>query len=326
VLSPFLTLILLVGVLGGVLVAGVGLARRVRAAPGRAVGLDRPEQAALDSASRRAGLRLQAAVLVAVGVLVAATLLGTGSPDLLGLPLAVAPAVAAAAGLLTFAALPAAQSPALRRASASLERRRPWSAASRADLVVPLVLAGALVATLVAGGALGAADETGRSRQFALTSPDPAMWAASGPFPGWFYAGPMIVATVLLLAAALAALARIASAPALPVAELGCADRRWRATSTRVVSRLTSAALSASLGGVLVTGGISVRSAAVTMGLNGVAGFRGLAGLGLGLAATGPVLVLLGCVALGRACMEAAGVRALTHAAAGRPAGAPVAP
>lgn len=268
------------------------------------------------AAARRAGLRCRLAIIVSAVSLAVSVALAQAEPQLLGLPLAVGPGLAAALGLLTFAALPSPTQARLPLTSASLRRRRPWSFGPARAYGVPVVLATALACFLVWTATIATRDPEGGGRSYALASADHQVGSSAGPFPGWFYAAPLLVVTVFLLAAALAALTRIAQLPALPMLDLARADAAWRLGCTHVVIRLTTAALLGYTGGTVAAAGSAMRRAMLTLGANGyppaashLAGATVLLGLGL-------VLVLLGMVVSGRALAAALAVRSLTLRAA----------
>lgn len=105
-----------------------------------------------------------------------------------------------------------------------------------------------------------------------------AFSTTASPYPGWYYALPLILALVLLAVATWLALARVARTPSLPGAGLAAHDRAWRVVSIRVLVSLVAATVTMQLGGVLVIAGTSVNSVAGGVVATGVAtdGSRGL--------------------------------------------------
>lgn len=101
------------------------------------------------------------------------------------------------------------------RYAASLARRTPWNVAPRAALALLGTAILLLLALLVFTGATSSPDERGRFRAITFTSPLSSSTAT--PYPGWFYAVPLILGTVLLALAVWAALRRIATTASFPV-------------------------------------------------------------------------------------------------------------
>jgi hypothetical protein len=251
---------------------------------------------------------------VAVTIAVAAILLraSTSLPGLLGLPLALAPTLSGALGLLAYAALPprsvavAEDEP----READLAPRGPGDRATRAALVGPAVLTLLTVALLVATGTTAIPDETGLGRRIGFETAHQG--SASGPYPGWFYGVPLLVGTAVLALATVVALRRVSTTPAFPRQELLPFDRQWRRTSVRVLSALTCAALSLQLGGLSLIGGSALRNAADGFGSEFAVWVTvGSAGM------IGGLLLLVGSVV----CLTLAALRALGLTDAARRAG-----
>lgn len=183
-------------------------------------------------------------------------------PATLGLPLVIAPAAAGAAGLLLYALTPPASAegfPSEVRVAA-LEPRHTWSFAPARTLAGLAVLFGAVLVLLVCAAVASSPDEAGRYRAITLTGD--GIRSSATPYPGWFYALPLIAVIVLLAVAVLVALRRIATTPSLPGAGLERHDRAWRAASTRIVTSLAAAAVTLQAGGAAVIGGNAIRIAA----------------------------------------------------------------
>lgn len=222
--------------------------------------------AASESPSNTAARHIHRSVVIAfvfAAILVLAiAALATAMPGLFGLPLALAPGVAMSAGLLLFACTTAPRTVDTPTRRASLDSRHFWSFGGPRDFLPPLLTSFALIAFLLWTGASSSADETGLYRTITVISGDTT--SISSPYPGWFYGGPLIAVTLLLLGSALAALARIATTPAPPLLSADGEDSHWRRAATRVVSTMTTAALLAYFGGVAIMAGITTRSASTT--------------------------------------------------------------
>jgi len=201
-----LRIVLLVG-LGPVLLVGlvlgvVALARRPAPAPSEAA----------EAARRHAGVVSGLALAVLLGSLVVGAAIAGGSATGLehGRYLGLVPAAAGAAfalvhaiGELTWPRPTGTlrRAPLARRTTADVTpawlRRVTWAVATLA--VVALVLCGLV------------ADDDGRG--LSRTYPDGA--AGAGPFPGWFYGAPLLVAVVVVLAATEGVLRLVAHRPAV---------------------------------------------------------------------------------------------------------------
>ncbi|WP_188043212.1 hypothetical protein [Changpingibacter yushuensis] len=238
--------------------------------------------AAVRSAKRR--------FFVAVGFTAVLLLVGfvttLAFPAALGLPLAVTPSVAGVAGLLLYAAMPPPADSAAEGGVrvASLAPRHAWSFMSRRALVGLIALFAGTFVLLVVTGVTSSPDDAGRYR--AITFWGDTFMSSATPYPGWFYAIPLLIALGLLALAAVLVLRRIATTPSLPGAGLEREDRAWRVVSTRVVTNLVSAAATLQLGGVAVFAGIAIRNAASQPGVP------------LALQAVGNALFVIGIAAL----------------------------
>lgn len=219
--------------------------------------LDGPVVRAMRAARRRSLLAIGFAVtLMLVGVFLAQQI-----PEWRGISAAVAPAVGGSGGLLLYAATP----PLLERAadnsqqSATLEPRQPWTFVSRKMLALLLASTSVLLVLLAFTGLTSSADDSGQYR--AISFATGAMSSTAGPYPGWFYALPLMASTVVLTASTLLALRRIAVTPSLPGTGLEHEDRHWRSTSTRVITGLAVGAMTAQLGGVALVAGNAMGNA-----------------------------------------------------------------
>ncbi|MDH2444506.1 hypothetical protein QDR37_11175 [Amnibacterium sp. CER49] len=266
---------------------------------------DRPT----DRGLRRVRLGLLCGLATGGVVLVALLALGTAVPSWLGLPLAVAPGLATAAGLLVFAAVPAAPVEPSAVRTASLDTRGPLTVGDRRAYLVPAALGTLLAVLLVLTGATGAPDEAGRLREYAIGTA--AGVGTAGPYPGWYYALPLLLTTALVVGATMLALRRIAALPSVPGAADG--DRMWRRDATAAVSLLTSAGLLLHLTGVLAAAGEPMLTVGLTTGTD--AARVG----GTVLLALAPVALVAACVLVVRAAVRAVTVRAGRPVPAARP-------
>ncbi|SJM46827.1 hypothetical protein CZ771_01325 [Actinomycetales bacterium JB111] len=270
--------------------------------------VDGPMTTVLASARRRS--------LTAIGVAVVIVLVGVFSasfaPQWLGVGAALAPSVAGAAGLLLYAAMPP-RAPAGTTAhrSASLRRRTAWNVAPTRSLVTLGVVLTLQVALLVGAGITAADDELGRPRAFSLT--DGVVTSTSSPYPGWFYALPLLVGTALLALAIWVARRRIASTASLPGAGLEDLDAVWRERSAQVVVGLATAAVSFQLGGTALFAGTIIRN--TTRNIDAPAGW--------GAASTVLIVVSLASLLLSVVVLTLAALRAFELPARVAPAGLP---
>ncbi|MFJ2504693.1 hypothetical protein [Microbacterium sp. NPDC087592] len=228
----------------------------VRGRPRRTEPLAASVQSLLDAARRRAVI----AVVFSGVVIVALFLAGSFLQSLAGLPIALAPALGGSAGLLLYSATPpravVVASGAAREAS--LTPRTPLS-------FVPPVGTGLLaaavilqVAFLIFTGVTSSPDGSGRYRTIAFQTADSA--SASSPYPGWFYGVPLLVATVVLVAATFLALWRVSSTPALPQRERADVDAGWRRATNRIILAVGGAMLLLQFGGTALQSGSAMHN------------------------------------------------------------------
>ncbi|PPK97521.1 hypothetical protein CLV92_10354 [Kineococcus xinjiangensis] len=202
------------------------------------------------AAARRHGTVFAAlAVLAGLGVTLAAAMTELGGLRT-GQLLAVAPLGAAlghtlvlAVGELTW------PRPRARRRSARLRTRRLHDVAPRWLSRSALASAAALALTCAAGALL--ADADGRSVSYSW--PDLAT-SGGGPFPGWFYGGPVLLAGAIVTAAVLAALRLVLHRPAVEGADAATDEALRRASGHRLLRGATAAAL-LTTGALLWSGG-----------------------------------------------------------------------
>ncbi|NMM17866.1 MAG: hypothetical protein HHJ14_12320 [Cellulomonas sp.] len=154
------------------------------------------------------------------------------------------------------------------------------------------VWAGGLALVLVA---CGMASGTGRDIERVW---DASSSGAAGPFPGWFYGGPLLAATAIVVAATEIVLRLVARRPAV-VDTTPADDLALRTLSSLRVLRGTQLVLAWTLAGVLLVAGSALRNVgtievdgAVRTSVGLVGGGTTLLALGLALALAGPVTIL----------------------------------
>lgn len=205
-------------------------------------------------AERRRSL---AAIGFALAILVAGISTALCVPEWLGAGAAIAPALAGVGGLLLYAATPPPQDDgAQARYAASLSPRTPWTIAPPTALIALGVVLLLQFVLLVVTGTTSSADDLGRFR--VITYSTDGVSSSAGPYPGWFYAVPLLAATVLLALAVWVALHRVATTASLPGEGLEELDSMWRSRSAQIIVGLATAAVCFQLGGVALFTGLSV--------------------------------------------------------------------
>lgn len=209
--------------------------------------------------------RRRALIALGVATAVSVMLLGlhVAAPGLNGLSFMLAAPMGATAGLLTYTATqPRAIHVAPRQPRvASLDRRTPMAMLGGFDRVALAVLAVASLGFFAFTGATSSPDESGRYRMIQF---GPTWWTESaGPYAGWFYAVPAILATLMLLAATWLTLRRIGSTPSLPRPTMSDVDRAWRRTIAGIVAGVAMVGLMAQLGGAAFSSGLAMENALV---------------------------------------------------------------
>ncbi len=217
-----------------------------------------------------------ALVALLVGVGVAGLLIGVGAgwSRLYGLPYALAGSVGAVAGLVAYSLLPRPSWPVEGNGSivAELSPRGPTSFARQWVFVLPAAAACALVVGILLAGLFSATDENGLHRVFQRRSL--SGWSteggrvvdvqyglsSSGPFPGWYYGVPVLLATVVLVAAVYWALFLAARAARPASTELFAADTALRTLRTRFIMAASSAALAFQIAGLAAISGTVLRA------------------------------------------------------------------
>lgn len=228
------------------------------------------------------------AALVGIPVLVAELAGGPTEGRLLGL----APAVAG----ITFAAVQAVGEATWPRPAGQLRRATLVRRTARdvAPLRLRAVTWGWAALGTVALLAGGLASDGGR----AISRTFPAGSASSGPFPGWYFGVPLLVAVVVVLLTAEGVLRRVATRPAVAGADPAW-DLALRRLSAHRVLRGAQLVLAWTTAGVLVVGGAAlhnvgraVSGAATASGPHLVLGTAALV-LGLVTFVSGAVLALV---------------------------------
>lgn len=206
--------------------------------------------------SRRISVRLLLAVGAFIVLLVVGMVLVTAAPQLLGLPLVLAPGVGVAVALLLFGAVPwrSTRSEAIR--TAALVPRAVWSSSTARDYGPPIAVALSLIVLLVATSATASLDDSGRSRALTVVSTDSTNTAS--PYPGWFYAGPLLAVTLAIVLAAVLAIQRTAHLPAVSLD--AAADAAWRRRAAVVLSHIATAGLLLYLAATLLMVGGALHS------------------------------------------------------------------
>lgn len=227
----------------------------------RAIVIESSLHPVLQRARARTRFRALASLGVSFLTFLALWAVNQSVPESFGLPLMLAPGTAAIVALVVFSLFPPVTAESLTpRHQASLVRRRPWSYGPRWAYVLPTVAAAAVIVFAVFAGLSSTPDEDGTSRSIAFRLGN--YESTAGPYPGWYYGVPLIVMTLCLLAATLLALWRISAAARPALESLGEVDRLLRVFSARAVMKLSSGALFAYFGGVLVFAGMSTMNAA----------------------------------------------------------------
>ena len=212
----------------------------------------------LGQVRRRFGGCLVAALLIVIGGVVLNGLL----PGWLGIPLTLAPGLAASVALLGFAVWPTAPQVGTGSTSASLIRRSAWSFGSRRLFAVPATVAAVYLGALATAAVVASPDDAGLMRAFAQTQGN--LSSSATPFPGSFYGLPLAAMTIVVVVSAYAALRRMASsASILPSAteDLLRIDQQWRRIVTIIIVRISAAALLGYLGVTLVYAGSAMHRA-----------------------------------------------------------------
>ena len=202
-------------------------------------------------------------VAIVAGIAAFAVLAFAPIPALhLSLGLAIAPGVGALVSCLMIAAFPMPRAlPSTGVRQAELTPRETTSFGPRWGFILPLAAAAFYVVFLIATASLSSvADYSHLSRQIALETP--GGYQTSSPYPGWFYALPLLVVIVLLSGGVLLALRRVAGARALGPLDLSPLDAGIRRMTTRFVMLLSSSVIVLYLGATALIAGSALRDVA----------------------------------------------------------------
>jgi hypothetical protein len=189
-----------------------------------------------------------------------------GRPDLVGLPVLLAPVLAAAAVLLVLVVAPPSPPSGLPGPSDVDTEGRPWSFAPRWGFVLPASAAVLLLGYLALTAGLATPDDGGRMRAYTLACPSASMESTATPYPGGFYGGPLALGAVAVVVLAAVALARIARRPRVGGPETAGLDDALRAASTRAVLGVAAAGVLLPFGAVLILAGAATYSVARNLG------------------------------------------------------------
>lgn len=219
----------------------------------RVIRMSPPAAEAAQRAAVRVQLRNRLAIVVGLLAAVAAGTLALGIPEDLGRAALLAPGVGAAVAMLVFVLVPSAEfleSNTVRHAD--LSPRRAWDYAriwpAYVAMALPIV---ALPLLALAGDASG--------RNITHYYGDQASVTA-GPYPGWFYSAPLLVASVVLAAFTDLALRRVARAPRPSDPSLRDADEAVRTLAVRLIVSISTASALGTLSIALTGAGVTTRN------------------------------------------------------------------
>lgn len=263
----------------------------------RVIRMSPPAAEAAQRAASRVQLRNRLAIVVGLLGAIATGILALGVPEDLGRTALLAPAVGATVAMLVFVLVPSAEfleSNTVRHAD--LSPRRAWDYARVWPVYVALALS---VVVLPAVALLG--DDDGRSITHHYGE---EASSTSSPYPGWFYAVPLLVVAVVLAALTDLALRRVARAPRPSDPSLRDADEAVRVLAVRLIVGIGAASALATTGIALVGAGLPTLgvSSGVTASIGGMdastAAYAPLQALGtvelvLGVAALAAALAAL---------------------------------
>lgn len=231
----FLLLIIMVLGLTLVLIAAITAAFHPRSFDTVHTNTDPEVLAVLSSAQRRAW----GSIAVAILILLFMTAISGSRPAALGLPLALAPMVAAT-GALLFQVLPgqrAFRASTTTVRSASLKARSPLTYVSKPALWTPVLCTLALTGFLIFTGLTASADDFGLARSLHVETEN--MGSGGGPYPGWYYGVPLLITAAILLGITLLAQIRLSKIAAFPRTDLSDIVRTWRQGLARIVSAIS---------------------------------------------------------------------------------------
>lgn len=203
------------------------------------------------------------AVAFAVVVFLAGVAAGVTMPGLLGMPVAVAPLVASACGLLLYSATPprSVVVPDDQPRTAGLARRSWLSVIPEGWKHASIEITVTFVALLIFFGVTAHTDDQGLSRSIRFEAE--GQMSTATPYPGWFYGVPVLISLFVLTVATVVALQRIGAAAALPHPDDADADARWRTGSASVVLSLATGAVLFTQGGIATMAGLTMNNAVI---------------------------------------------------------------
>ena len=237
----------------GIAIKALRLSRSKHFTPVSLGDSDADSRALIRSARLRMRWALIAAAAVALGILMVPI-------DPLGTSLMLAPGIGVVAGLAVICITPLGRRS--RHAGvrqASLAPRRPASFGPTWGFVLPIVTASSLALMLLVTAATASDDSLGLSRSITVTSEGGSH--GSGPYPGWFYAVPLLIVTVVIGAVTLLAVRRIASTPARSTTQAAVFEAAARRSLTKFTMVTATAVIVFYLGAVATVAGTAIRSA-----------------------------------------------------------------
>lgn len=258
-------LIVIFLVLGLCALLAITIVAALRTPAATATNTDPEVLAVLTSAQRRAWFSIG----VAVALVLIIISINAAMPASLGLPIALAPMVAATGAILVqaFPGQRSFQASNSTARSASLEARTPWQYVSKPALWVPILCTLALTGFLIFTGLTASADDFGLARALHIQTEN--MGTGGSPYPGWYYGIPLLLAAAALLGATLLAHARLSKIAAFPRTDLSDIDRTWRHGMARIISAMSVSGTLVTLSGVSLFGGRVISSALRTLTANG---------------------------------------------------------
>ena len=206
---------------------------------------------------RSARSRMRRAIVISTAVTFGVVILPI---DRWGTALMVAPGIGVVAGLAFISAAPLGRRsrwPDVRHAA--LAPRQTASFGPRWGFLFPIVTVSSLALFLLVTAATASVDSFGLSRSITVTSEIGSH--SSGPYPGWFYALPLLIIALLIIAATLLSVYRIASAPARGTAETAMFEAAARRSLTKFSLMSATAVIVFYLGAIAMTAGTAIRSA-----------------------------------------------------------------
>ena len=215
-----------------------------------------PTDAVSSALIRGARLRMVSAIIVTV---VVAFVVASLPIDGLATAVAIAPGLAVTAGLSVIAITPLARrvrNEPVRRAELAPRRARTFG--PRWGFILPVVAASVLALMLVTTAAMASLDDFGLSRAISMTTENGS--SRSGPFPGWFYATPLLVVSALLCVMTLVTVHRVTTTPARNTATSAPVELQVRSSLIQFSLLMSSAAVVFYLGAIASVAVSAVRN------------------------------------------------------------------